>query len=536
MKNKIYLKHWLELKPKNYSSNTDLYYLKIANEIYSNLDNNTLTALSQLMNKEDIYILCCFITCYFEDIISQTNIWQAFKEQYAQQHHKKLPFYNIDDNYIDEEINVQDIAFLIWYFTNSLEDEWFVTPYSDTFLILAEQAISVLDEAFEYAPENEQLKKLFDFKPHTDEFYETRAFLQMLFFDSYLFYPDVKRRFDFSIFEIIEESKDEDSNSIMGYIREVTDEFTFNKVSSLLSLRSKDWAKQVLGPTHKSYNDISSISEKITGLFLYKKQNNESVTLEHIASGIVFEMTKKSFDNSHNLNEDAIIYIGLVKYKNEWWFSGNFFMQEFNADTILDQKNSAQTRAEVNFLRDENEIGKIMQKQKKAFLDFNDNSLIAFVKSNTLNAFVNDYFAFFNNSLNLTKEESENVQKRTKADGYFGNEANFEGFDNDTDEIVVFFNSVSGLEMYPNILNAFPDKKNPFFKEEDREDALYILMAPDYSTEFTNYFIENYKDKLSIFEKEPYRSYFDDLDFLLKFWKKDKYKSKNTIALTGREI
>lgn len=532
MKSKIFIKHWLELKPNHYSSNTDLYYLKVANKIHSKLSPKTLSVLLEIMDKEDIKILCCFITCYFEDVISETNIWQSFKKEYSKSYNKQLPFFTTDEDYIDDEINAEDIAFLMWYFANTIQQKIFLNPYNDFVMYVAELAMEVLDEEYDYAPENKSLKTIFQFNPSgVDEFYETREFLQLVFLESYLLYPDVKQRFDFDTFEILTEDEGHDPEKLMAYLREVNEDYSFNKTSSLLSLKAKDWAKHVLGESHPSYNDISSISEKIKGLFFYKKQTKTSVFLEHIASGMEFEMTKKSFDNSQDLNEDSIIYIGLVKYKKEWWFSGNFLVTKYDADTILDQKNSATARADINFLIEESELNEIVELQKKVFLKFNDNSLIKFIKGTDVNDFFKNYKTSFNNSLQLRDQEVEAANQRAKDEGYFGNDSELSN--EDDAEFIIFFNPKSGIEFFVDLSNAFPDKRNPFFTEESHEDVQQILMAQDCSTEFVNYLIENYKDKLSYFKKEPYKSYLNEMDFLLKFWKKENYKTKNMTVLTG---
>ena len=106
MKNKIYIKHWLALKPQHYSSNTDFYYLKVANKINSNINTNpnTYSFLNEFLSKDDQLVFSCFLTCYFEDIISGINLWKTFKSCYKKFYNKNLPFYNTNETYIDDEI------------------------------------------------------------------------------------------------------------------------------------------------------------------------------------------------------------------------------------------------------------------------------------------------------------------------------------------------------------------------------------------------------------------------------------------------
>ncbi|WP_345190745.1 DUF3843 family protein [Algibacter agarivorans] len=537
MKSKIYIKHWLAVKPQNYSGKTDLYYLKVANKINTNFIPSSEFMLSQFIEKEDIFLLCCFITSYFEDIISQTNIWRSFKLMHNKLYSKKLPFYSIDEDYEDDEINFEDVAFLTWYFLNTIQQEKFINPYNDFIFDIATTSMQVLEEEYEYAPENNTLKNLYNFENIAGDFYNSRAFIQFVFFESYLFFPDVKQGFNNDILDALEDTKaDEDNpNLLMSYVREITEHFTFNKNSSLLALKAKDWTKELLGESHNSYDDISSISEKISGLFLYKKQNTTSVSLEHIASGMSFEMTKKSFEHYDDLEEDEILYIGLVKYKNEWWFSGNFSAQDFDADLILDQKNSADARSQVNFLHDQSEIQNILVKQEKAFLEFNNQSPIAYMNSKHVEGFSNSFMDYYNDSLSLSAKEQKEAKQRAKNDGYFGADNPFEDFNLEDDQAIVFFNPKKGIEIYFDVINAFPDENNPFFEHESDDDIMHLLISPLYSTEFVYYFINTFKDTLLFFKKEPYKTYLEDIDFLLRFWKKDLYFPQSTLVLTGKK-
>ncbi len=530
-KDRIYIKHWLALKPQGYNGNTDLYYLKIANQVYSNLIPSSKTILSQYLSKDDLFLFCCFLTSYFEDVISQINIWRAFKVMYKELYDKNLPFYPIKVDYFDEEINFDDVAFLTWYFLNTTQENKFFSPYNNFILNIATTSMKVFDEAYEYAPENKRLKKLYTLNNKNIDYYTTRSYLQLVYFESYLFNTDIKFDFDNDILDTIEEYEEENPESIPSLLREITEEYTFNRSSTLLSLKAKDWAKSILGKEHPEYHSINAISDKITGSFFYVNQNENDIILKHIASNIEFNVTKKSFDYYENLSEDDIIYIGLVKWNNEWWFSGNFSTSDFDADLILDLKNSNQARLDVSSLYNTSEINDILKKKEKVFLAFN-NSPIAFLKANTIASFSSKYFEFYNQSLGLSDIEKKEVKQRTLDDGYFGNDPNFEDFDSD-EPVIVFFNPKSGLEFYFDIINAFPDINNPFFTEESYDDIMHLLLSPTYSKELILYFVSTYKDKLTFFKNEPYKSYLEDLDFLLRFWKKGNYHTKSSIIPIG---
>lgn len=122
MNKRIYIKDWLLLKPYNSQTTTDSYYLKLSNDVKQAITTNKQSfVLQRYLSKENINHLACFLTSYFEDIISETNIWNSFIRVHKRLYKKQLPFYDVDE-YYEEEINAQDVSFLIWYFLNTIQE------------------------------------------------------------------------------------------------------------------------------------------------------------------------------------------------------------------------------------------------------------------------------------------------------------------------------------------------------------------------------------------------------------------------------
>ncbi len=305
--------------------------------------------------------------------------------------------------------------------------------------------------------------------------------------------------------------------------------------TSLLSLHGKDWVAEILGSNHKLSNSFSNLSPKIRGMFLYKGQDKDNVFIEHIASSEKFNLTKKSFDNYNDLKEDdTILYLGIVKWKNEWWFSGTRFQQSFNADLVLNEKNSIESRMAVRFLeKQKKEANKALKMQLEAFKDYNNGSEIAFLPSDRIQAFYEGFITFYNEGLNLTKKEIEEANKRARKDGFFDSDKGAERNIEELETSLVFFNPKRGVEFADYVNSAFPSLINPYFRERDSEKAVvHLLMSENLSTELAMYCINNCSTKLSFFNNEPEKKYITDIDFLLRFWKKDNYYTEaNTIHI-----
>ncbi|MFO7868129.1 MAG: DUF3843 family protein [Bacteroidales bacterium] len=533
---KIYIKHWLDIKPYNTQTVTDSYYLQICNKVKNAIIGNKHAFMLNLYleNTINLSMLACFLTSYFEDLVSETNIWNTFVNHHIELYNKPLPFFDVDD-YYTEEINVQDVSFLIWYFLNMLQEDEFVDPINACITETAVSIMDVFDEIWEYAPQNEKLKSLYTIDEGETDYYVARDFIDTILFKSYLFYPDTMLDLKESELELMEDP--EVKENIIHFLNENRDQTLHSTYTRLLCLKGKDWASKIVGNDHPLSKDFSNISQqKIRGFFLYKGQDENDVFLEHIASGKQFNLTKKSFDDSELLqNIDTIIFIGIVKWRDEWWFSGVFFINEFNADLVLDEKNSLQSRMEVNFLdHQSNDVEEILEKQYSIFKDFTNGKEIVFLDSEKVDSFIKEYTEYYNKSLKLSKKERDKAKKRARKDGFFGTEDTHSDFTEVSESALIFFNPKSGVEVALAVNSAFPAPHNPFFNVDDSEEHLFrLFMNESISTELVMYCIENYKSIIPFFNKIEGKVYLENIDFLLRFWKQNNYYTKPSITFTG---
>jgi hypothetical protein len=535
MRERIYIKEWLELKPYETQTITDGYYLKLSNEIKEKLISNHYNILSVYFDAKYINILSCFIASYFEDIISETNIWTSFVELHQDFYNKKLPFYDTKD-YYDNEINKQDIKFLFWYFFNTAQTDKFINSDNYFFSEMASDIIEILDKAYEYAPDNKVLKEYYKIDKTESDFYVARNLIDTILFKTYLFYPDTLLDLHDNEDKLIEDNKDKEN--LIHYLKENRDTELHKSHTRLLSLTGKEWASKIIGKEHPLSTDFLNISKKIRGFFLYKGQDRNNIFIEHIASSKKFNLTKKSFDHYENLKEvDTIMFMGIAKWKDEWWFSGIYFQDNFNADLILNEKNSMESRMAVNFLDHQSEkVEETIQLQFDAFKDFNNSSQIAFMQSNKIDEFIRKYTEYFNHSLNLTKKERKKAKKRARKDGFLGTDDNkTKNYSEVSETGLVFFNPKSGVEIALAVNSAFPLSENKYFNIQDStEHIMRLFFAEELSTELAMYCIDNYKTKLPFFKTSEGKKLLPDIDFLLRFWKKNNYHAVPTITFTGK--
>lgn len=151
----LYIKDWLAIHPYTQQQPTDRYFVELVNRLY---DLCPLTDVPQMFKKK----LCLYTAAYFEDVISGLGLWQAFATKHTELYGNPLPFYTIQPDYIKDEINEEDIRFIIW---NTLEKAPYRHPYTNPLDSNIEETgrlfFQILEDEYETAPSNDVLQDYF---------------------------------------------------------------------------------------------------------------------------------------------------------------------------------------------------------------------------------------------------------------------------------------------------------------------------------------------------------------------------------------
>ena len=188
MKNiKIYPKDWLQLHPYKQSDPTDSYYTNIANRIYGMLEE---TRLAYSFEKDEVKQISIRMAAYFEDVISGLNIWRSFITEHKALYGKFLPFYTPDDHYYDDEVNYEDIRFLLWHYTqqyHGFHKGTFVSPDNAANGDTAKLIYQMFCDEWTTAPENERLQQLFAPETRYEDVDKYNELLHWFHYQCYLF-------------------------------------------------------------------------------------------------------------------------------------------------------------------------------------------------------------------------------------------------------------------------------------------------------------------------------------------------------------
>lgn len=154
MTKKIVIKDLKACHPNAKASQTDMYYMRLANKIQDQLCKLAITADKN--NEEVIHRGAILLTNYMEDIVADSGVWRTFSNLCMDLYDHPVPLFHEEEEYYPDEPSLNAVRFLLWIAWSDVTDS-FVFSDSINLDIMAITAFSILDEAFEDAPVNEQL-------------------------------------------------------------------------------------------------------------------------------------------------------------------------------------------------------------------------------------------------------------------------------------------------------------------------------------------------------------------------------------------
>lgn len=149
---KLYMTHWLKANERERMKPTDNWYLDFAKEVLQPIGQSPLFASTPTGTLAEAALKT---SLYFQDTIAQTGGWKAFTGKCNALYEKPLPFYDCTD-YVDDEINLADVCFLLWTCLSRPEENntpfCFHNPHDEALLALARHLYGQMDRLFEEAP------------------------------------------------------------------------------------------------------------------------------------------------------------------------------------------------------------------------------------------------------------------------------------------------------------------------------------------------------------------------------------------------
>ena len=332
-KRKIYMKSWAELHGRAKVVDTDEWYLNLANELLPLVEDfylhNADLCDAKECGMEILQRITLSCALYLEDCVADAGNWREFIHWHKTNYGRYLPFYPLTKEYLPDEINREDIAFLLWTTPPNDESNVGWSPLDENLMELTELIYGRLDAAFESAPISEHLapdwlmeKELMQRKRtplpealpgekmplNVERFLEASKGKPLMYFDSY----------DALKFFLVHSLKwDDEEDDLLPELAEFSNFVLFGNPKGLL-----------IGPDVATY-----FADKNNPLYNVESAENEAYEIFCEAGLCPFDLLKYAME--HNLLPDAQFPFenGKALLQENWdfvvrWFYGEFYEAE----------------------------------------------------------------------------------------------------------------------------------------------------------------------------------------------------------------
>ena len=533
----IYMQRWLSFHFYSTPLQSDYYYLKLCNEIYNMLRDDDFPDEEISISDEQKKNLACFVTGYFEDVISGPGLWKAFITQVSELYGTYLPFFDPDpEEYFPDEINPEDIHFLLWYYLSMvLSDDSIISPLIYEWSDYSNRIFEILEREYETAPENFNLKQLFNVSPEENNFFMIKEKLKWIMLDSWLHHflgKELEEITDDTFIDDEEKPMPEESRAI--YLYDTMDTFVLSRHTPLLARQGKEWLAYALGKDHPLYESLLEMGEKKSGFYLYIGTKGDDLLFEHIATGTRLKVTSRSMDvPTGNEPGRSISFAGFVKWRGEWWFSGSQLGWGYDNDLIRKEQESEKSK--MLFGKDPAVQREENRQLYRSFLKFNKGKPLAFIESEeAANSFIRDFLAYHNRSLKRSVRKQRKDRMPLEQDML--PDSIFKEMEPDLVQVetipgVVFCDPDSGIDLAFGYNDMIPDARNQWYMSTNTEDdpgdgTMILLESPHINGKLMHYLVSNYDLPGLEFPGLSGRELLlDNFDFMLRFWKRKRYYS-----------
>lgn len=146
----ISVKDYMGRQPNNPKVvETDQFYLWIALRLAKVWDESPwLRELDDAVRRDVVLA----VTGYYQDVVADGGIWRSFSRLNDIRHGTPLPHYGRSEDYVDYELNLSDVRYVIWWTIAGEQGSDVLDPHDKELEALAMAFHKLLDEEYEQAP------------------------------------------------------------------------------------------------------------------------------------------------------------------------------------------------------------------------------------------------------------------------------------------------------------------------------------------------------------------------------------------------
>jgi hypothetical protein len=468
--NFISVSDFRKLHPDGVTSDSDIYFTSLANKILRAFNQEPFS--SQDIDPDWLKTFTIRSVAYFEDVISHFGLFAGLRKIHLKMFGKKLPFYTLGKEYIDEEINVEDIQFIVWSTiqeaVNESKRNSLINPENVLIELTSQTIFIILDEEYETAPENEEIYHLLH-KYQFDNFYTFRMILKWLYYNSYLsmHYPLFNLETNKKKISEFSSKKLKTIYNQLIYFAEAN--LTVTGACSPFAIKAIDWFKEIT-TNRQILKKIKKFDFRPYSIFKIIDGNDNIVNISSFgANPEMFELSRDSTDalNKNDISEyeygKKVIQAALVYFDGLWHVNGFASVMDMS-DKILKQENDRLKKEKMHHessLYTHDIISKHTKNKPVAFFETSDEVQNFLIK-------------IFPDASNIEEFITKSKLK---------NERN----------LILFTTARTGMAIFPDLAEIIKISGNNFYNKETAADCGLALLAGDYALplEFMEYIINN---------------------------------------------
>ncbi len=255
----------MEIQP-NYPevADSDKYFAVVASRLAKVWDNlHLMSNVSDELKKRVILA----VVGYYQDIIADAGIWRSFSILCEKLYHRPVPFFDRPDDYIDSELNLIDIQFIIWYVVEtSSAKHGILSPYDKSLTQLSNAFFNVLDAIYEDAPTPVEYNIAMDVDLHDEEEDNMRSLYDLsywLFWNSYFMRPAATPTLQQAMSEAQEIIKQHpDTEEAKPLLAELNQRVMMENPTGPLSLSIGEWLEMIVNQRIPDFDDTIVIPDE----------------------------------------------------------------------------------------------------------------------------------------------------------------------------------------------------------------------------------------------------------------------------------
>ena len=441
-KNFLYPAEWVKNKPYTTVDEVDIYYTGIANRIFDILKETKLDTI--FADPDNMRIVVMSIAGWFEDVISQNGIWKAFTDECLKNYGYRLPFFKPGDNYYADEINQEDVQYLLWHNLQTVtRTQRLINPKSPVLALAAEFIYHMLEDEYETAPENERLHSFIYDAVEPEEACHHYVSVALWFHYKSFFNIENYDEFLAANGEFVQNAHDTpDQIEAVSWGMYATLMLKGHKAP--LALTTPEWLAR-LAKGNAALKPWTTVKVRKASCYMVEAIDGDNITLADLVDGgkITVNATDLEFPTKDFVAGTTTIICEFITYEKRYFRVGTIAVND-NDESV------------ANYVAQE-KANRSDKNQKAIYKEFTK-------------AADGNYVMFF-------KDKAECEKFLTEKVGYsFAQGVKLPEFKTERN-IMLMVSPKSGLTVQPGFLSSLNTPRNPYYKKEEAEKSALSIIA-----------------------------------------------------------